>query len=91
MFSKVKDFLTTLYYFLELYNGGFRIHRSNPVMKCNFYRFYWHDKCIKDMPDIDYVKTMSGTDFWNTLRDGHVERLSPPLTRTNFDKQNSFY
>lgn len=74
MINRIKNFLRSFLAFCLLYKGGFRI--SHSVMeknnKSNFdiYRFYWNDHVIRDMPDIDNVNN-----HWNTIRNGHVERL----------------
>lgn len=72
----MKEFWFSLIYFLELYRGGFRIHKTPPETECSFYRFYWHKDPIKDFPDIDKAGP-----YWNTMRAGHVEQLGADKTK----------
>lgn len=54
MYAQIKEFLYSLLHFLELYMGGFRIHKSGEDVKTfAMYSFWWFDKRLSRFPDID--------------------------------------
>ena len=68
---KIVRFVYSLRAFIMLFDAGFRISYSeNSNMNWGMFRFYWKNKVIREMPDIDCV---DGT--YVTVQDGHVERL----------------
>lgn len=74
MIKKINEFVSSFLAFCFLYKGGFRITHSamekNDTINFDICRFYWNDRVIRDMPDIDRVNN-----HWNTVRNGHTERL----------------
>ena len=65
--------------YIGLYRSGFQIshttfHTDGKNQKdlndLEIYRFYWKGEVIKTMPDIDRVR-----DHFNTVHNGHVEKL----------------
>ena len=66
-------FLRSLWAFLILSKAGFRITSSpskSTSLEYVLFRFWWKDKVIKDMADIDFVK-----DNFYTMLNGHSEKL----------------
>jgi hypothetical protein len=66
-------FVLSLKAYLRLYKAGFRISNSKSDVVSGFEinRFYWNDKVIQQMPDIDRVD-----DHYNTIHNGHTESLN---------------
>lgn len=69
---RAKLFFHSLNNYLRLYKAGFRIAHSN-LSGLEINRFYWNDKVIEDMADIDHP---GRTGHYNTVFLGHVKRLN---------------
>lgn len=64
-------FWNSLISYLRLYCAGFRISNSQKsIYGFEINRFYWKDKVIRDMADIDCVHGK-----YNTVFNGHTEEL----------------
>jgi hypothetical protein len=72
---ETRKFFKSLRAYLKLYRGGFRISTSetqkDDPMSLEIYRFWWNDRVIREMPDIDHV----GGKTWNTVYNGSVKKL----------------
>ena len=69
----IVTFFISLWAFLKLYDAGFRIGNYNPKPSDEYerFRFFWKNKMIRDMADINRYR-----DHYTTTFNGHVEDLS---------------